>query len=124
MSNFTPLVTREYEFEGDKVTISFSRLKRKHMLEVMPYLSVLAGLDEETPLEDYTEEQQGALNEVINSIIDVIPDYVHNFEGLLSVDNSNVGIETVVDDFYFLALASMIALDMVKESSPVKEGNA
>ncbi len=123
MSSFTPLVDKEYAFEGDEVKVRFSRLKRKHMLSVMPHLAALGGLDKDVDLTSLTSEQASAMNELLNDIIDVVPEYVKEFSGLKDSDGNPVQIGSVVDDFYFLGLATMIAMDMVKESSPVKEGN-
>lgn len=116
MSNFTPLVTRTYEFEGDTITVKFSRLKRKHMLNAMPALSNLNAAEDEVA-------KNVALNEFLNDVIDVIPEYVKEFNGLNDSEGNAISIETVIDDFYFLKLAAEMSMDMVKESAPLMEGN-
>jgi hypothetical protein len=120
MSNFTPLVTKEYEFEGDTVTVTFRRLKRKHMLQALPAMNRLSELDvNETEINNKTE----LVNDFIGSIIDAIPEYVETFSGLADSEGNPIGIETVINDFYFLKLATFISMDMVKSSTPKMEGN-
>ena len=121
MSNFTPLVAKTYTFEGDEVKVEFSRLKRKHMLSVTPHLSKI---DDVKTAQDAKPEQLEAINELLNDIIDVIPEYVSSFTGLKDNNGLEIRIQSVVDDFYFLRLAIEIALDMIRASSPVREGNA
>ena len=116
MSNFTPLVSKTYEFEGDTVRVEFKRLKRKHMLNAIPALKRLQESDGD-------EAQLEKVNEFVNEIIDVIPEYIEVFDGLLDNQGQPITIETVIDDFYFLKLASQISMDMVKESSPQAQGN-
>ena len=117
MSNFTPLVTQEYEFEGDTVSITFSRLKRKDMIGAMPALQALQQAKE---AED-NELMGSAINDVLNSIVDVIPDYVKEFSGLNDVMGEPVPIETVCSEFYFVKLVMQIAIGMLEVSSG-KEG--
>ena len=119
MSNFTPLVRHEYEFEGDTVVVEFSRLKRKHMLGAMPALKKLQdsqGADKEDDLNE-------AINDVLNSIVDVIPEYVVKLEGLSDAEGHAVDIETVCSTFYFMKLIIQIAVGMLEASSG-KEGKA
>ena len=124
MSNFTPLVIQEYEFEGDKVSIQFSRLKRKDMIDAMPALKRMSDAKPDEG-EDATVEQEEALseaiNDVLNSIVDVIPGYVSEFTGLNDTEGNPVPIETVCAEFYFMKLAIKIAVG-VMEASAGKEG--
>jgi hypothetical protein len=119
MSNFTPLVNQEYEFEGDKISITFSRLKRKDMLASMPALKRLTDANDSGD-EDAKRE---AINDVLNNIADVLPGYVTSFEGLADGDGSPVAIEAVCETFYFMKLAAEIATGMLQASSGA-EGKA
>ena len=122
MSNFTPLVRREYKFEGDSISITFARLKRKHMIRAMPALTNLIRLqakDKEEP----GDEEIDAVNDFLNVIVDDIPDYVHKVQGLNDAEGNAIGIETICEDFYFTKLAMRLAMDMVQDSSPTMEGN-
>jgi hypothetical protein len=119
MSNFTPLVTKEYEFDGDKVTVIFTRLKRKDMLSALPAFKKLNDMDED----DDGAEKQEVINDVLNGIADVIPDYVKTISGLVDADGDDVPIETVAEEMYFMRLCAQIAMDIMREST-VPGGNA
>ncbi len=116
MSNFTPLVTKQYDFDGDNVTVVFSRLRRNDMLNAMPkYAKLTAAGDDEAATTT-------AVNDILNDIADKIPEYVKDFSGLLDSEGNPISIETVVEDMYFLKLCASIATDMIKESA-VPGGN-
>jgi len=112
MSNFTPLVKQEFEFQGDSIKVTYSRLKRADMLKVLPLMKALEGDD----------TNQEVINEILELLIETIPSYVKSFSGLTDAEGNDVKIETVVDEFYFLPLAAQIALRMIKDSSAT-EGN-
>ena len=111
MSNFTPLVERTYEFEGDTVKVVFSRLRRKDMLAAMPAFKRLNDLDEDAP------ERMEAVNDILNDIADSLPNYVKEVSGLTASDGSAVDIKTIVEEMYFMKLCAEIATDVMSESS-------
>ena len=115
MSNFTPLVNQEFEFQGDQIKAQYSRLKRSDMLGVLPFMKQLGEESDE-------EKQQKAMNEILERLIDVIPNYMVSFTGLKDTDGKDISIETVVQEFYFVQLAAQIATKMVSDSSAT-EGN-
>jgi len=130
MSNFTPLVHQEFEFQGDIIKVTYSRLKRVDMLGVIPYMKKLGEVqgemvmvDDLPTFPDADEEAQGeALREILDQLIDVLPDYVTSFKGLKDADGDAVEIKTVINEFYFLSLATQIAVQMISDSSAT-EGN-
>lgn len=111
MSNFTPLVHKEYKFDGDTVKISFRRLSRKHMMDSMPVLRVLESAEDGSP------EANAAINDILNEIADIIPEYIESFAGLRDAEGVDIDIVTVVNDMYFMKLCAMIANDLMKESA-------
>ena len=111
MSNFTPLVNKTYEFDGDTVNVQFRRLNRKHMLAAMPAFKKLRDAEGS---DDNTHE---AINDLLNDIADLLPEYVTTFEGLNDANNNVVGIETVINEMYFMRLCALIAVDVMRESS-------
>jgi hypothetical protein len=119
MSNFTPLVNQEFEFEGDTIKVTFSRLLRKHMLAAMPLMKKLADA------QDKEDEQgkQDVINDILNEIVDVIPEYVKSFEGLNDAEGDAISIETVCSEFYFMKLAAEITTSVLVASSGT-EGKA
>ncbi len=127
MSNFTPLVEKEYEWDGDVIKVKFKRLKRKDMLLVFPALKQLNAVkdakegDEGVMMVDGTavmvEDISNAMNDILDVLLEKLPDYIVEFEGLVDSENKPITIETVADEFYFMKLCSMIVMDMVTESS-------
>jgi len=131
MSNFTPLVEREFEFQGDIIKATYSRLKRNDMLKVLPLMKNLNEVQGDVVMVDGMptfpnadiEKQQAVINDVLTALIDSVPNYIKSFSGLKDADDNDVDIETVTTEFYFLNLAAKIALQMIKDSSAT-EGNA
>ena len=111
MSNFTPLVKKEYEFEGDKVWVTFARLKRKDMLKILPLVSSLQNMDDTDP-----QKKQIATAEVMGGMLNIIPEYVRKIEGLKDTEGNDIAVETVMDEVYFMALASQIVMDILNKS--------
>ncbi len=116
MSNFTPLVEREYDFDGDHIKVTFARLTRKDMLASMP---AFLKLDK---AEEGSDDYNAAINDVLNNISDSMPNYIRSFEGLTNAEGEQITIDTVVNEMYFMVLCAQIATDMMKESS-VTGGN-
>lgn len=110
MSNFTPLVAKQYEFDGDKVHIKFSRLKRKDMLKLMPSIQKMQRTDDEATTAE-------AIGEMLADSLEFLPKYVKEINGLVDADGNPVGIETVSEDMYFVELATKIVTDLMSESS-------
>ena len=118
MSNFTPLVERTYEFEGDSIKVVFARLRRKDMLAAMPAFKKLMDAEEAKD----AELKSAAINDVLNIIAEVLPEYVKSVEGLKDSEGNDIGIKTVADEMYFMGLCAQIATDIMGESS-VPGGN-
>ena len=111
MSNFTPLVKKQYEYDGDTVNVTFSRLLRKDMLNVLPAFMRL------NKAEEGSDEYAEGINDVLNKIADILPSYVKELTGLTDADGKTIDIDTVVNEMYFMKLCSLIALDVISESS-------
>ena len=107
MSNFLPLVNKKYEFEGDTVTVSFSRLTRQQMLAITPFLPTKDGGGQTI------EEQLKLMDATINALetnIDI-------FTGLKDSNGGALTFEAIVNQAYFTTFVSGIAGDLLKESS-------
>jgi hypothetical protein len=117
MSNFTPTVSKTYKFEGDTITVEFSRLKRMDVLMMMPKVQQAAALQIE-------KDEAGAAtlnNEVLNDLLTVLPDYVKKFDGLTYENGEPIKFEDAVNEMYFIDLITDIGMD-VMNSSMVVEG--
>ena len=109
MSKFTPLVKKEYEFEGDKVVVNFRRLQRGDMIKLMPLIQKQrdAG-DKGMRLE--------VIGEFMTEISDMVPKYVTGMSGLTAEDGTEISVETMAAEVYFLDLQTSIAMDLLNES--------
>ena len=116
MSNFTPLVNKQYEYDGDTIHVTFSRLLRKDMLNVLPAFLRL------NKAEEGSDEYAEGINDVLNEIADILPGYVKEFTGLNDTEGNAIDIDTVVNEMYFMRLCSLIALDVIAESG-IPQGN-
>ena len=117
MSNFTPLVTKQYEFEGDQVTVVFSRLKRKHMIAIMPALAEFESIREEAGDNSPKLAQSAAMTTILELLVDKLPEYVKDFSGLRDKDGNAIEFNLVVDETYFMKLVTEMAIDLVTEST-------
>lgn len=117
MSNFTPLVEKTYEFDGDTVLVKFSRLRRKDMIKILPaFAKVREAQEEQAEDEPMSEAFAEGVNDVLNDVAELIPGYVKSFNGLKDSAGGAIDIDTVVSEMYFSRLSGMIVMDMIKES--------
>lgn len=124
MSNFTPLVTKKFEFDGDTVTVRFARMKRKHFVKMMPFFmrfkedATKIGSPEEGGEE--TEESMQAKLNLIDGVFDQLGDkmseYVRTVEGLRDAAGNEVDVDTMLEDSYFLELQLELITAMLDES--------
>ena len=115
MSNFTPLVEKTYEFEGDTIKVLFSRLKREDMLSIMP--------DVQRRMSEDREIKNLATANILNKLLGVLPKYIKEFEGLSDKDGKAVTPEIVSDEMYFIELSTSIIMDIISESVVLDEKN-
>jgi len=121
MSNFTPLVNKQYEFEGDTVKVRFARLKRKHMFKLMPLIQQAR----DAVGEDGDKSKMAEFStEMLGSMLDLLPSYVEEIDGLTDKAGNAISIDTVADDTYFIDLAGDIAMDILDASMVLKGADA
>jgi hypothetical protein len=111
MSNFTPLVEKEYEFEGDTVKVEFARLRREDVMALMPLMRNMSTDAENMPA-------------AIGMMIDLLPKYIRSMKGLKNADGEALDVETLAGEVYFLDLATDIATDMFDSSMVMRGGDA
>ena len=112
MGQFTKLVKRTFEFDDEKVTVTFARLRRKDMMKIVP---LVAKLNQEKPDGD---NAVSIAEHFLGDFSDRLVDYIKEINGLTDASNEPVTIETVVDEAYFTPLLVDIAEAMVEESLP------
>jgi len=106
MSGFTKTKTFETTFDGDTVSMTLTRLKRKDMMKMAPALSKIK--------QNMTEEE-GA--EVLDEFADIVIRNTSNFSGLKDNDGNLISLEEAVEEAYFIYLTSAIATELMKISS-------
>lgn len=108
MSGFTKTVAFETEFEGDHITMTLARLKRKTMLALSKYMP---------------DTQDGAAVGALDSmqLLDVaaneLTEYVTEFRGLKDSDGNALTFAEVADEMYFLELVSDIVAKLFEISN-------
>jgi hypothetical protein len=112
MSNFTPLVKKEYEFEGDTVSVAFCRMKRKHTLRLLP---IIQNLSKANNSED-AKFQEAAQSDLLEKLTDILPEHVKEFSGLKDSDGNPIDFNTVIDDSYFFNLVVDIGMALIDNS--------
>ena len=117
MSNYSPLVDFEIEFEGDTIKMRLKQLTRDVFLAWMPHLS---NVDENGAL------SAEATLKLIAEAGDVLPKFVKDFKGLKDADGNAVGIDVVVSEVYFMQLMSDIVRKLIEISqvSDAQEGKS
>jgi len=105
MSNFMPLVRREYEFEGDTISVSFTRLTRQQMIEISPYL----------PKDDHGLSEDDNMS-LIGKAIDILKKNVVDFSGLKNANGEPLAFLDIIDDTYFFSLSTDMVKDLMGES--------
>lgn len=111
MSNYTKSLNKTFEFEGDFVQVSFSRMKRKH-------IRLLAGYD----LGNLTTEQSVALIDNAAPIFEC----VNSVTGLTDAEGTPLGVDVITEEAYFMPLAMDILAAIIEASFVTKtdEGNS
>jgi hypothetical protein len=117
MSGYTSLVKKQYTFEGDTVEVQFRRMKRKHMLKLIP---VMNEYNEALEVEETGGEAPKPSSELVENLLTVVmghaTEYVSYLTGLKDSEGADVGITEVFEEMYFLELATEIAEDLMEES--------
>ena len=108
MSNFTPLVTRKFTFEGDEVSVTFARLKRKHMMQLAPQFEKIKADDSTTDME--------VLGPLIDGFGDKCHEYIRSIIGLKDANGDDVSTSEVIESSYFMELFADIMMAMIEDS--------
>ncbi len=116
MSQFTPLVRKQYTFEGDTVSVAFARLKRKDFHKLAPHIK----FDADTGKTKMSFHDQIEFSGVM---AEVLPEYVKEFAGLKDSDGNAVTLQQALEEVYFMSLIGDVVSDLF-ESSNMKESEA
>ena len=108
MSKFTKSLVETFDFDGDKVTITFKRLKRKHLIALSPHMTTSGDIE----FKDQVKFMDAAA--------EVLPDIIESMTGLVDADGNALTVEEMVDEMYFVPLVSDL-MGKVMEQSFVKD---
>ncbi len=103
MSQFTPLVSFETEFEGDRITMKLRRLQRKDMQKLTPFMHAEDG---ETKV-SFTSQM-----EFSGMAMDLLPEYVSEFKGLTDSEGNTMTIEAILEEVYFTSLLQELVVEV------------
>jgi len=106
MSNYTPSMTLTTEFEGDSVVIKLRRIKRTHVMSMMPYMKRLPGTDDFEP-------DESKFSEMFDTICSWIEEYIESITGLVDTENNPININTIIEEQYFFPLLQEIAMKLL-----------
>jgi len=107
MSNYSPLVKFETEFEGDKITMQLDQLTREVFLGWSPYMNLMD--------EDGNLDQEMTLK-LVNESASMIPQFVKDFRGLKDANGDAIPLQTVVDKVYFIEIVTVIIMKLIEIS--------
>ena len=110
MSNFTQSVVYETEFDGDKLTCTLRRLKRKTFLKLAPYV-VDGGMD------------QKKIMEFLEELGDEFFEYVE-IEGLKDSHGVALTAQDVFEETYFITLMAELLGQLMVISTLGKEAKS
>ena len=101
MSNFTPKVVREFDIDGDTVTVGFRRLTREQFGKLAPYSGTV---------------DQEKVMEMIDVVEPMLNDVVFDFKGLTDSEGNPLTLTQVMGEAYFLGFVSDLISAVVEES--------
>jgi hypothetical protein len=97
MSGFTKTVKREFQFDGDTVSVEFKRLTRADALSIAPLSAKMSTIDKD-------EEAAKVGSEWLEKACEMLPSYIVAFSGLRDGDGNVLGLEDALAAAYFMPL--------------------
>lgn len=116
MSQFTPTLHYETEFDGDKITCEMRRLKRKHMLEL---ISVLKS---ESSAAGETEAKLTSMSQLAEAASRILPECLvdKKLSGLKDKDGNALSLDQIIEEAYFAPLIVKLVMFLFANSSIAK----
>lgn len=111
MGNFTKAFTRTYEFDGDNISVEFTRLKRKDAMTLAPYITD-GGEDVKVAFKDQLE--------FLNAASEILPTCIVKFRGLTIegqlISELHEDFKLIFSEIYFMELLSDMLGDLMEAS--------
>ena len=111
MSKFTRNIKRDFEFDGDKITIVMSRMKNSDFHKLASDLSI----DNSTG-KPFMKASFANQTEFLNRAAEILPNRVESMEGLTDEDGVELTIDDIIDEQYFMPLISEIFAALAQSS--------
>lgn len=112
MSGYKKKFTAKREFDGDTVVVEFSPMKRKHMLALTEYIT----------FDDSGKPQpKGDPAKMLETMTSILSDCVTWISGLVDSDGETIAKETVLEDVYFMDLATWLFTELSSQSRIVED---
>ena len=113
-TKFTKTFSKEYDVDGDKVTVTFCRMKRKHAMLASP---IMEASNKETTASESIEHMGIAAEILKDCIINVSGLKMQTENGLIELKASDEAfIEDVLEGVYFLTFMQEMVSDLMTES--------
>lgn len=114
MSNFTPTVDHEIEFDGDTIKLKLARLKKGALIKLTPHIGEA---DENGDIKMSFQDKM----EFSNLSKEVLDQHVISFEGLTDAEGSKMELKDIYEEVYFQTLIAQVIGQLFVISKPTKE---
>lgn len=112
MSGYTAKITREFEFEDETFEVTFSRLKRKHLMQMLPEITAWQNLKPEVGKGSRT----AVIMDLVNKFFEFADEYVHELKGLTDAENKDIPLEVFLEEVYFMDASTKVLTTILEES--------
>lgn len=117
MSGYTPSLVYETQFDGDHVVFRVKRVRRDLFRKIMPFLPT----NEEGEFVENVRMSHAQGMEMLDVVIDDLPQYVESMEGLRDSAGNQLKFEDIVNETYFQVLLMQLVGFMLSNSRPSEE---
>lgn len=108
MGHYTPTVVKTFQFEDEEVKVQFRRLKRKHLVKLLP---IVGGMKE-----DSKEDLYESAEKLLGMFGDTASEYIVSITGLHDNEGNEVPVSAVTEESYFFGLYADIIVEMIQAS--------
>ena len=122
MSGFTKEAEKTYQFDGDEVVVKYSNLSRGDMMVLAPVLPKTTTSDDGEQVVSGTVDLSQSM-EMMDVAAGIMKNRIKSMAGLNDSDGNNITKDVMLNEVYFVGLASDILADMMN-SSFLKEEDA
>ncbi len=110
MSRFTKNFVYETEFDGDKIKVTFSQMRRKNMLALTPFMKTI---DKEIKVIVSAEQQV----EFMETAAGILKERIVNMSGLVDINGEPLKFTDIEESVYFTPLFSDLLSELMQRST-------